>query len=50
MEVLYRARQLGISVLEQEMEWEDKDGSKLAACPGGVIAVSAKMFAEVVCL
>mmetsp|Transcript_16255 Transcript_16255/g.21267 ORF Transcript_16255/g.21267 Transcript_16255/m.21267 type:complete len:352 (+) Transcript_16255:103-1158(+) len=48
VEVLYRAKRLGIKVLEQETEWEDKEGSKLVATPGGVILVSAKMLVEVI--
>lgn len=47
VEVLYRARELGILVDEQEVEWEDKDGSKLSASPGGVVGVSLRMFYEV---
>jgi len=47
VEVLYRAKHLNIPVLEQDTAWQDKDGSKLVASPGGVIWVCAKMFAEV---
>ena len=48
VEVLYRARELKIPVVEEDIVWEDKPGSKLVASPGGVIAVCAKMFWEVV--
>ena len=48
VEVLYRARELGVPVMEQETEWEDKDGSKLLATPGGVLAVVVKMAQEIV--
>lgn len=48
VEVLYRAQQLGIPVAESDVDWLDKDGSKLIASPGGAIAVCAKMFTEIV--
>ena len=49
VEVLYRARKkLGMIVLEAPVTWQDQDGSKLVASPGGVWAVSAQMFAQVV--
>lgn len=48
VEVLYRARALGMTVLEEAVEWQDQEGSKLVASPGGVLAVSAQMLAQVV--
>jgi dolichyl-phosphate beta-glucosyltransferase len=47
VEVFYRAQQLGIPITEEPIHWEDKDGSKLVSSPGGVIAVSSRMFWEV---
>jgi dolichyl-phosphate beta-glucosyltransferase len=48
VEVLYRARLLGIRVTERSILWEDKMGSKLVSSPGGLITVILKMFWEVV--
>lgn len=48
VEVLYRAREYGIPVSESSVDWEDKDGSKLVASPGGVILVIIRMFLDVV--
>jgi dolichyl-phosphate beta-glucosyltransferase len=48
VEVLYRARLLGILIAEQSISWEDKMGSKLLASPGGIIAVCLQMFWQVV--
>ena len=48
VEVLYRARLLGILVSEQSICWEDKMGSKLVASPGGILAVCLQMFWQVV--
>jgi len=50
VEVLYRAKKLGISVAEQEIEWEDKPGSKLVSSPRGIVAVCSRMFWEVATL
>ena len=47
VEVLFRARHYGVQVAEHAVGWEDKAGSKLVASPCGVIAVSLKMFLEV---
>jgi dolichyl-phosphate beta-glucosyltransferase len=47
VEVLYRARLLGIRVAEQSICWEDKMGSKLVASPGGIIVVCLQMFWQV---
>ena len=47
VEVLYRARLLGIPVGEQTVWWEDKDGSKLVTSPGGTIGVSMTMLVEI---
>ena len=47
VEVLYRAKLLGITVGEEPIRWEDKDGSKLVASPGGVTAVASRMLWEV---
>jgi dolichyl-phosphate beta-glucosyltransferase len=57
VEVLWRARQLQrqaqphsrrrMVVLEAAVDWHDQPGSKLVASPGGVLAVSAQMFANV---
>ena len=48
VEVLYRAKLLGMTVAEEPIRWEDKDGSKLVSSPGGVLAVCWKMLWEVV--
>jgi dolichyl-phosphate beta-glucosyltransferase len=48
VEVLYRARLLGILIAEQSISWEDKMGSKLVASPGGILAVCLQMFWQVV--
>lgn len=48
VEVLYRARLLGILIAERPISWEDKMGSKLVASPGGIIAVIFQMFWQVV--
>jgi dolichyl-phosphate beta-glucosyltransferase len=48
VEVLYRARLLGVRVAERSIYWEDKMGSKLVASPGGIIAVCLQMFWQVV--
>lgn len=47
VEVLYRARELQIPIAERNIQWEDKDGSKLVASPGGIPAVVVRMFWEV---
>jgi dolichyl-phosphate beta-glucosyltransferase len=48
VEVLYRARLLGILIAERSICWEDKMGSKLVASPGGILAVCLQMFWQVV--
>jgi dolichyl-phosphate beta-glucosyltransferase len=48
VEVLYRARLLGILIAERSISWEDKMGSKLVASPGGILAVVVQMFWQVV--
>ena len=50
VEVLYRAKLLGIKVAEEPIRWNDKDGSKLVSSPGGVLVVSARMLCEVMWL
>ncbi len=47
VEVLYRARKMNIPVMEQPIEWLDKEGSKLVNSPGGTIGVSLIMLLEV---
>ena len=46
VEVLYRAKALHMTVLEQAIAWQDQAGSKLVQT--GVLTVSAQMFAQVV--
>lgn len=45
VEVLYRAKLLGVPVLEAPVRWNDKDGSKLTA--EGVLKVAARMLFDV---
>ena len=50
VEVLYRASLLGddgIAIVSQTIDWTDQPGSKLEASPGGVVAVSGRMFWDV---
>lgn len=47
VEVLYRAQALKMTLLEESIEWQDQPGSKLLASPGGVLAVCAQMFAQI---
>ena len=48
MEVLYRAKMLGVPVDEVPINWEDKDGSKLVTSAGGAIGASLRMLLEMV--
>jgi Glycosyltransferases involved in cell wall biogenesis len=48
VEVLYRARELGIPVTEMDVGWEDKDGSKLTTSWVQTIWVSGVMLLEIV--
>lgn len=45
VEVLYRAKLLGVPVTEAPVRWQDKDGSKLKA--EGILKVSSRMFYDV---
>ena len=47
VEVLYRAKLNDIPVGEQDIQWQDKEGSKLIESPGGTIGVSITMLLEV---
>lgn len=47
VEVLYRAKMLEIPVAEHDIQWQDKEGSKLIESPGGTIGVSITMLLEV---
>jgi len=47
VEVLYRAKELGVPVGDVVVNWQDKDGSKLVASPGGTIGVSLSMLLEI---
>jgi len=47
VEVLYRAKELKIPVVEVNIGWEDKEGSKLASNIRETILVSALMLAEI---
>lgn len=46
VEVLYRAKMLGVPVDEVPINWEDKDGSKLVTSAGGAIGASLRMLLE----
>jgi len=48
VEVLYRAKTLGMPVAEVPVIWEDKDGSKLVTSPGGAIRASLRMLLEII--
>ena len=48
VEVLYRAKEMGIFVGEVVVDWQDKDGSKLIESPGGTLGVSLTMLLEIV--
>ena len=48
VEVLFKCRELGIPLAEGEVFWQDKDGSKLAASPGGIWAVTLQMLLDVI--
>jgi dolichyl-phosphate beta-glucosyltransferase len=45
VEVLYRAKLLGVPVTEAPVRWQDKDGSKLTA--EGILKVASRMFYDV---
>jgi len=47
VEVLYRAKKLGVPVTERAIQWEDKPGSKFVTSPFLIVNVCAKMFWEV---
>jgi dolichyl-phosphate beta-glucosyltransferase len=47
VEVLYRAKLLGVRLAEEPIRWQDKEGSKLASSPGGILAVASRMFWDV---
>eukprot|EP00563_Minutocellus_polymorphus_P018005 CAMPEP_0197717614 /NCGR_PEP_ID=MMETSP1434-20131217/2095_1 /TAXON_ID=265543 /ORGANISM="Minutocellus polymorphus, Strain CCMP3303" /LENGTH=362 /DNA_ID=CAMNT_0043302171 /DNA_START=88 /DNA_END=1176 /DNA_ORIENTATION=+ len=47
VEVLYRAKILGVPVAEVPVKWEDKDGSKLVTSAGGTIGASIRMLLEI---
>ena len=47
VEVIHRARLLGVPVGESGVPWEDKDGSKLVESMGGAVKVSAIMLSEI---
>ena len=47
VEVLFRAKRLGIVVAEEPVFWEDKAGSKLVTSAGGTVGASLKMLLEV---
>jgi dolichyl-phosphate beta-glucosyltransferase len=47
VEVLYKCRALSIPIAESPVSWQDKEGSKLVASPGGIVAVSFGMLFEV---
>ena len=48
VEVLFKCRELGIPMAEGEVFWQDKAGSKLAASPGGILAVTLQMLWDVI--
>ena len=47
VEVLYRAKLLGVSVSEIMIGWRDKDGSKLASTVWGTVRISFVMLIEI---
>jgi len=47
VEVLYRAREWNMSIAEQAVPWQDKEGSKLVESSSGTVQASAIMFMEV---
>jgi len=47
VEVLFRAKEMGITVVETTVGWRDMEGSKLASTLGGTIKISAIMLFEV---
>ena len=47
VEVLFRARELGVPVGQHHVEWTDVDGSKLVTSPGGTVGVSLMMLLEI---
>lgn len=47
VEVLFRASKNNVAVAEQDIEWEDKEGSKLVEGLGGVAGTSMTMLLQV---
>jgi len=47
VEVLFRAKEMGITVVETNVGWSDKEGSKLASTLGVTIQISVIMLLEV---
>lgn len=47
VEVLYRARELGVPLTEVAINWEEKEGSKLVQSTSGTVAASASMLKEI---
>ncbi len=47
VEILYRAKMLNVSVMNMDIEWVDKDGSKLASSLWGIVRVSFVMLFEI---
>jgi len=47
VEVLYRAKHRGIPVIDCNVLWEDKEGSKLVTSLGGTVGASLKMLLDV---
>jgi dolichyl-phosphate beta-glucosyltransferase len=50
VEVLYRAKMLGVSVAESDVRWQDKSGSKLVTSAGGTAGASLQMLWEIALL
>ena len=48
VEVLYRAKMLGVTVAESAVQWQDKPGSKLVTSAGGTAGASLQMLWEIV--
>jgi len=47
VEVIHRAKVLGMPVGECAVKWEDKEGSKLVESMGGAVRVSFIMLSEI---
>ena len=48
VEVLYRAKELGVPVTGMNIGWVDKEGSKLASTLGETIYMSGIMLSEII--